>query len=96
MQVFSEGVVIVAGRWLAGLAETSAVVGDDTVTCSQESWHLLFPRSTAQWISMDKDNGLTRTVVLVVEIDVAGIFLTDINVWHRDSPSRWRVIGLFG
>ena len=93
MQVFSEGVVIVAGRGLAGLAETSAIISNDAVTSSQESWHLLFPGSAAQWVSVNKDNRLTRTVVLIVKVDVAGVFFTDINVWHRDSPSLLRVVG---
>jgi hypothetical protein len=25
-------------------------------------------------------------VVFVIQIDVAGVFLSDRNVWHRDSP----------
>jgi hypothetical protein len=29
---------------------------------------------------------LTGTVIRIIEIDVARIFLTDINVWHR-KPS---------
>src|ERR1035441_6430659 len=37
-------------------------------------------------ISVDKDNRLTRAVVLIVKIDVAGVFLPDSNVWHSDSP----------
>ena len=35
---------------------------------------------------MDKDNGLTRAVVLVVEVDVTGVFFTDVHVWHWDPP----------
>jgi hypothetical protein len=31
---------------------------------------------------VDKDNGLTRTMVLVVEVDVAGVFLPDREVRH--------------
>src|ERR1035441_4631238 len=36
VQVLSESVVVVAGCWLAGLAEPSAVIGDDTATCGQK------------------------------------------------------------
>src|SRR5882672_7489835 len=35
VQVLGEGVVVVALCWLAGFAETSAIISDDTVTCSQ-------------------------------------------------------------
>ena len=35
---------------------------------------------------MDQDNRLTRTVILIIEIYVAGVFLSDINIWHGDSP----------
>src|SRR5664279_2723220 len=88
MQVLGEGVVVVAGCWLAGLAESSAIIGDDTVTRGQKHWDLLLPGSTAQRISVDEDNWLTRAVVLIVEINVAGVFLPDSNVWHSDSPLR--------
>ena len=80
MQVLGEGVVVVAGCWLAGLTESSAIIGDDTMASSQKHRDLLLPGSTAQWISVDKDNRLTCTVVLIVEIDVAGVFFFDINV----------------
>jgi hypothetical protein len=52
------------------------------VTRGQKHRDLLLPGSAAQGISVDKDYGLTRAVVLIVEIDVAGVFLTDSNVWH--------------
>src|SRR5207245_10611166 len=84
VQVFGESVVVVADRWLAGLAEPSAVVGDDTVTRRQQDRGLLLPGTAAQRIPVDQDYRLTGTVILIVEIDVARIFLTDINVWHRE------------
>lgn len=37
---------------------------------------------------MDKDNRLTRAVVLIVEINVAGVLLPGSNVWHWDFPLR--------
>ena len=82
MQVLGEGVIVVAGGGLAGLAKSSAIIGDDTMTRSQKRRALLLPGSAAQRISVDKDNRLTRAVVLVVEIDVAGVFLPDSDVWH--------------
>src|SRR5438552_1077514 len=45
------------------------------------------PPRTAQWISVDKDDWVTRTVVLIIEIDIAGVFLSDINIWHGTPPS---------
>src|SRR3989442_8077762 len=86
VQVFGKSVVVVAGCWLTGLTKASAVIGDDTVTCFQKNWHLLLPGSTAQWISVNRDDWITGDVLLIVEIDVAGVFLADINVWHLDSP----------
>ena len=82
VQVLGEGVVVVAAGGLARLAEPSAIVGDDAVTRGQKRRGLLLPGSAAQRISVDKDNRLTRAVVLVVEIDVAGVFLPDSDLWH--------------
>jgi hypothetical protein len=53
-----------------------------TVTRVQENRRLPLPGSTAERISVDKDNGLTGAVVLVVEVDVAGVFLPDSKVRH--------------
>src|SRR5450755_2006303 len=58
VQVLSEGVVVVAGCWLAGLAEPSAVIGDDTVTCGQKHINLFLPGNAAQGISVDKNYGV--------------------------------------
>jgi hypothetical protein len=57
---------------------------------------------------MNQHDELTYAVVLVVQIDVSGIFLTDSNVRHSDSSTnrvlKWpalsfhielKVIGLF-
>src|SRR2546426_337588 len=43
VEVFSEGVVVVAARRLAGVAEPSAVVRDDSVARTQEVRDLLLP-----------------------------------------------------
>jgi hypothetical protein len=87
VKVLREGVVVVARGRLAGFAEASTVVGDDPLTRIQEDRHLLFPRSTTQWVSVDQDNGLPRAVVFVVKLDVARIFFSDVNIWHFESPS---------
>ena len=80
VQILGECVVVVARCWLTGFAESSAVVGDDAVSCVQKNRDLFFPRSTAQWISVNQDNRLTRAVVFIVEIDVARVFLADSHV----------------
>src|SRR6266403_6072594 len=38
---------------------------------------------------MNQHDGLTRAVVLVIEIDVSGVFLTNSNEWHWGSPFLW-------
>ena len=71
VQILGERVVVVAGGRLAGLAEASAVVGDDPVTRIQEDGYLLLPRSTAQRVSVDQNNRFARAMVFVVKLDVA-------------------------
>jgi hypothetical protein len=36
---------------------------------------------------MNEDDRLAGAMILVVEIDVAGVFLSDSNEWHWESPS---------
>src|ERR1700688_58423 len=87
VQIFGEGVVVVAHGWLARPAEPSAVVGDDAATRCQKHRQLLFPGSAAQRISVDEDHGVTRAMVFIVEINLSGVFFSDVNVGHRGSPS---------
>ena len=35
---------------------------------------------------MDQDYGIARAMIFVIKFDLAGVFLTNINVWHCDSP----------
>src|SRR5471030_1931105 len=85
VQVAREGVVIVTRHRLAGVAEASAIVRDDAATSLQQDRHLLLPGTAAERPAVDQDDRLTGTVVFVVEIDVAGVFRTDLNVWHKRS-----------
>ncbi|MGA7623808.1 MAG: hypothetical protein WCA91_09525 [Candidatus Acidiferrales bacterium] len=78
-QVLGKGVVVVVRGRLAGFAEPSAVICDDTVACAQQDQHLLFPRSAAQWISVNQHNRLTGAVVLVVEVDVVELSLPTVT-----------------
>ena len=53
VQVLGEGVVIVAEGRLAGVAEASAVVGDDPVPGIEQRRYLLLPGTAAQRPAMD-------------------------------------------
>ena len=86
MKVLGEGVVVVARGWLAGLAEPPSVIGDDPVARLQQDGKLFLPRSAAQGVPVDQDNGLPRAVVFVVKLDIARIFFSDRNVRHYESP----------
>jgi hypothetical protein len=69
---------IVSDRRLAGSAEAAAIVGDDAMTRGEQRCHLLFPRGAAQRPAMDEHHRRSRAVVLVVEFDGAGVFLSDL------------------
>src|SRR5262249_25301913 len=43
---------------------------------------LLVPGAAAQRISVDQDDRLSRPVVLVVELDMSGVLLSDLDVGH--------------
>src|SRR5207253_3518754 len=78
-----EGVVVVAGGRLARVAEATTVVRDDPVTRVQQNGYLLLPRGPTEWVAVDEHHRRTRAVVLVVDLDVAGVLPTDGDVWHR-------------
>src|SRR6266404_6857600 len=86
VQVLGEGVVVVTDGWLAGFAESPPIISDDPVSCVQKNRHLFLPRRTAQRISVNQDQRLTRAMGFIIEIDVARVFLTDSNVRHYNSP----------
>jgi hypothetical protein len=52
------------------------------VTRIQQDGYLLLPGTTAERPAVDQDDRAPGTVVLIIEIDVAGILLTDGNVWY--------------
>src|SRR5271157_2074227 len=85
-EVLRERIVVVAGGRLAGLAEASAVVGNDPVTRFQKNRYLLLPGSTAQRVSVYQDDGLARAVILIVKIEFTRIFFSNRSVWHWFSP----------
>jgi hypothetical protein len=80
VKVFGEGVVVVACRRLARLAEPSAVISDHPVTRSQKHRELLLPGGTVQRISVDQNYRIARAMILIVQIDVTGVFFANI-IW---------------
>ena len=91
-EVVGVGVHVVAVPGLARPAMAAAVMRDAAVAARGQKHHLVFPGVGAQRPAVAEDDGLSRAPVLVVEIDVAGILLTNSNVWHRDSPFRFESI----
>src|SRR5204862_3348281 len=77
-----EGVVVISGCRLAGLAKAAPVVGDHPVTMLQQHWDLLMPGTATEWVAMDQDDRPSRAVVFVVQVDRARVLLADLDVRH--------------
>ncbi len=88
MEVFGKSVVVVARAWLARLAETTAVIGNDAMAGGQQRWNLPLPRSAAQRIPVDEYHRIAGAMVFVIETDVARIFLTNMNLGHGISSFK--------
>ena len=87
-QVRGEGVVVVAGRRLAGLPEPAPVIGDHPAAGVQQHRELPVPRAAAEGIAVDQDDGRSRAVILVVEVDRPRVLLTHRDVRHATFLSR--------
>src|SRR4029077_6937695 len=85
LQVRGERVVVVAGRWPARVAEAAAVVGDDTMAGVEQHGELFVPGTAAQRVAVNQDDRLSRPVVLVMQLDVARVLLSDLDVRHPAS-----------
>src|SRR5229473_2576893 len=83
VQVGGEGVVVIADRGLAGLAEAAAVVGDDPVPSLEEDAFLLFPRVPVERVAVNEHDRLPGAVVLVVDLDVVAVLPADGDLRHR-------------
>ena len=81
-EVRGERVVVVALSRLTGFAEASAVIGDHPVSRIQQHRHLLFPGGAAQRISVNQYDGLTGTMVFIIDVEVSSVFFPDGDVWH--------------
>src|SRR5215469_18073379 len=86
MQIFCEGVVVVSGRRLTGFAESAPVIGNHAIACVEKNWDLLFPRCTAEGISVNQNDWLPRAMVFVIKMDGSGVLFSNINVRHKVPP----------
>src|SRR4029077_7825302 len=84
-----EGVALIHGGRPAGLAEPAPVVGDDPVPGVQQHRDLLVPGAAAERVALDPHGGLAGAVLLVVDLNVGVVLLTDGNCGHWAS-FRWR------
>src|SRR6266508_4294479 len=85
-EVIGVGVHFVAVPWLARPAMPATVVGDTAVSAGGKKHHLVLPGVRAQRPAMAEDHGLSAAPVLVINIDGAGIFFTNTDVWHLKLP----------
>src|SRR6266498_4892991 len=77
---------VMAATGLGGAAMAAPVVGYDAIAVLEEEQHLCVPVIGRQRPAVAEHDGLTFAPVLVVDLDVFGIFLTDSDVRHMSSP----------
>jgi hypothetical protein len=70
VQVGGEGVVVIAGDRLAGLAEPAPVVGDDPVAGLEQRRDLPVPGTAAERVAVDQHHRLAGAMILVMDLDV--------------------------
>jgi hypothetical protein len=89
-QVVGIGVHVVARPWLAGSAVAATVMGHAAVAAGGQKEHLVLKRIRAQRPTMTEDHRLPTTPVLIIYVDIAGVFLTDSDVWHGNVSLELR------
>src|SRR5450755_2377053 len=82
IQIVSPGVDIVAGSRLIGIAVTSPVMGDSTVTLAIEEQHLRFPRRAGQRPAVRENDRRSGAPVTIVDRST----VTGSDLWHGVSP----------
>ena len=80
VEVGREGVVVIAARGLARLAETAAIVGNTPISRFGERVHLGLPASKTERPAMNQHDGLALSHVLVV--DICGVRAGGLHKWH--------------
>src|SRR5207249_11273289 len=68
---------------LAGAAVAATVMGDATVSTRGQEHHLVFPGVRSQRPAVTEDDGLSRSPILVVEVDGRRVFSTDGDTAHH-------------
>ena len=91
IEVGGERVVVVAVSGLAGFPESAPVVGDDPGARPQQGRNLLVPGAAAERVAVNQDDRSAVAVVLVIQIDVFGILLSDGYMRHGSLPCRLAV-----
>src|SRR5690606_22887468 len=79
-------VVVVAGGRLAGVAESSAVIGDDPVAGLEEGRRLLLPRTAVERVAVDEHDRLAGSVIFVVQLDGGAVLGSDGDGRHAHAP----------
>ena len=87
IEVGGEGVVVIPGCRLAGLAEPAPVVGDDPVPGLQQDRDLLVPGAAAERVAVDQHDGLAGAMIGVVDLDVGAVLSSDFD-WDWDTADR--------
>src|ERR1700731_5327351 len=82
IEIGRERIVIVPDARLARPAEAAAVIRDHAMAGCEQRGGLLLPRVAVQRPAMDEHDWRSGAVVLVVDIDGCGVFLTDFDVAH--------------
>src|SRR3984893_5873036 len=82
IEIGRERIVVVPDGWLARSAEAAAIIRDHAMASGQERGGLLFPGVTVQRPTMDQHDRRTRAVILVIDLDGRGVFLSDLDDTH--------------
>src|SRR4029077_20200710 len=77
---------VMAATGLGRAAMAAPVVGYDAIAVLEEEQHLRVPVIGRQRPAVAEDDGLSAAPVVVVEIDVTGVFFSDSNVGHSILP----------
>src|SRR4029453_13053134 len=77
---------VMAATGLGGAAMAAPVVGYDAIAVLEEEQHLRVPVIGRQRPAVAEDDRLSAAPVLIIDLDVSGIFFADSDVRHVISP----------
>src|SRR5262249_28406634 len=81
-QVVGVCVHFVAIPRLTRPAMAATGVGGAAVSACGQNAHRCFRGVCARWPTVAEDYGLSAAAIFIVDVDVAGIFFTNADVWH--------------